>query len=216
MAKATTKKKENITIMLFDSSGQKKEINLDKELLEDRVKPQMVAQVVRVLLSREHSPIASTKTRGEVRGGGAKPWKQKGTGRARAGSIRDPHWVGGGVVHGPRGVKRKLHIPKSWSKKALRDVLRRIILEGNLAIFDKPPNLTKTKQFSEFLKKTDLKGRLLIVTAVNDHDLQKTARNISGVKITKVSNLDLLTVLRSEKILVEKSAFEKIKKGFEE
>lgn len=216
MAKATTKKKEKTTLTFFDSSGQKKEISLDKELLEDRVKPQMVAQVVRVLLSREHSPTASTKTRGEVRGGGAKPWKQKGTGRARAGSIRAPHWVGGGVVHGPRGVKRKLLIPKGWSKKALRDVLRRTILEGNLAIFEKPPHLTKTKQLSEFLKKTDLRGRLLIITSVKDPDLQKTARNISGVEIAEVSNLDLLTVLRSEKILVEQSAFEKIKKWFEE
>ena len=203
---------KTITLPLFTKTGEKSDYEISGELLISKTSPRFLAQVSRVLLSAEHQRAGFTKTRGEVRGGGAKPWKQKGTGRARQGSIRAPHWVGGGVVHGPRGNARELSIPKSWPTKAKVELIKSAILEKNVYISeDLNMDQPKTKKLSEFFSKIGLKGKLLIVTDTKNQNLAFSIRNIPEIRLVLLHNLNVLELLRAKQLLFTKGAFEKVK-----
>lgn len=204
---------KTIPIPLFDSEGKKREVEIDQETLQSKASDKLQALVVRVLLSKRHKATASTKTRAEVRGGGRKPWRQKGTGRARAGSIRAPHWVGGGVAHGPKPIARELKIPKKWKRLVLKELLKRLILEGSISLTEKL-SLTapKTKLAVAFLEKLEVKPKTLVVVAKPEEKVTKAFRNIPGVMLEPIENLKVIDILTNDHVLMEKEAFEKIRK----
>ena len=151
------------------------------------------------------------KNRSEVAGGGRKPWKQKGTGRARQGSIRSPQWRGGGVVFGPVPRSYSYKLPKKVRRLALRSALSAKVLEENFVVleglaFDAP----KTKDFLKVLKDLSIEKKALFVTAELDENVALSARNIPGVTVVTATGINVLDLLGHDKIVVTKAAVEKI------
>ena len=186
------------------------EMDLDPRIFESEVKGHLVHDVVRMQMARKRSGSASTKTRSMVRGGGAKPWRQKGTGRARAGTNRSPLWRGGGIVFGPHPRDYDLAIPKKVRKGALRSVLSLRKQEGRLWVlknldFDE----IKTKRFVEFLEIFDLKDALIVLDEKN-MAVERSARNIPGVKVLRVEGLNVYDILAHEQLVLVEKAVERI------
>ena len=162
-------------------------------------------QVLAQLASRR-AGTAKVKGRSEVRGGGKKPWKQKGTGRARAGSIRSPIWRGGGQIHGPQPRSYAYRLPRSARKTALRSALTQKARDGQVRVidgfsFDQP----KTKQMRELLGKLGLSS-VLIVTANSDNNLVLSARNLARVSVLPVAGLNVYDLLKYENLLISQDA----------
>ncbi len=191
--------------------GQQGEFEVKFELIENGRGTQAVHDTVVAYRAAQRMGTACTKTVGEVSGSNKKPWRQKGTGRARAGSNQSPLWPGGGVVFGPR--------PRDYSKKvngktkqlALRKALSERLKAGDVQVVEEfKLGSAKTKEFVEVLSKLDVKGTALVVDATIDKNVLLASRNIKGVEVTTADNLNTYQVLRSDKLLVTKSAFEKL------
>lgn len=172
---------------------------------------QAVHDVVVAYQAAQRSGTACTKTMGDVHGSGKKPWRQKGTGRARAGSFASPLWRGGGVVFGPK--------PRDYTKKAsqktrrfaLRKALTERLKSGDVRVVDQLTlDAPKTKKFMEILAKLDLKGTTLVVLPALDRNLSLAARNLRAVEITTGGLLNTYQVLRSDKLLFTRAAFESL------
>jgi large subunit ribosomal protein L4 len=163
-------------------------------------------------LNNQRQGNAATKTRAMVRGGGRKPWKQKGTGRARAGTIRSPLWVGGGVVFGPHPRKYTISMPRKVRRLALRSALTSKVNAGELVVLDDLSFAEiKTKNVVQFLnnfKADDTKS--LIVTAEANESVEKSARNIPGVKAIISGGLNVFDILHHDRVFVTKEAVAKI------
>ncbi len=188
-------------------------VQIKDEIANAPIKKHAVWETVKWQLAKRRRGTHSTKTRGEVRGGGRKPWPQKHTGRARQGSIRAPQWVGGGVVHGPKPRDYSYNLPKKVRKVALRSVIAGRLQEGNFIVvedfsFEKP----KTKQAVEFLKKLGLENTkvLLVVPSELDENTYLSFRNLPNVKVLPVEGLNVYDVLAYEKCVVFKSILPKI------
>jgi large subunit ribosomal protein L4 len=151
------------------------------------------------------------KNRSEVRGGGRKPWRQKGTGRARQGSIRSPQWRGGGIVFGPTPRSYSFKLPKKVRRLAIKSALSTKVLEENILILD---NLTlaapKTKEMVSVLKGLNIESKALIVTGDLNEAVALSARNIPGVSVVVADGINVLDVLNHDKLLMTKAAVEKI------
>jgi large subunit ribosomal protein L4 len=172
---------------------------------------QAVKEVIVAIRANQRQGTRSTKTRGEVRGGGKKPWRQKGTGRARAGSIRSPIWVGGGVVFGPR--------PQDFSKKVNQRVKA---LAFNRALFDRAAagelvvieSMTvpsaKTREVSKVISRIEPKGKLLLVDAPFSSETARAARNLSRVSLQEAAKLNVVDLSQHHKIIVSSSALQAI------
>ncbi len=175
------------------------------------VKSEVVHQVVTALRANLRQPLAHTKTRGEVRGGGKKPWKQKGTGRARQGSIRSPQWKGGGVVFGPRNDRNYTQkINKKVKNLALRMVLSDKAAAEKVKVLEElavPEN--KTKRLAEILKALALR-KVLIVTESKNEQIKRVARNLPNVEVAAADNLNVLELLAKTDLLLTTKAVEKI------
>lgn len=172
----------------------------------------LVYQVATSQLSNRRKSIAHTKTRGEVSGGGKKPWRQKGTGRARHGSSRSPIWVGGGVTFGPRNeINFKRTIPKNIKRKALLEILQEKEKSNNIIIVSEI-KAAKTKEAKEFLKKNSVLESVLVVLSELDKQTILAFRNIPKVKTIQAKDLNCLDVLTFKKILLTKDCLEEIKK----
>ncbi len=200
-------------IDLYNLSREKVgEVELKDEVFNGPVKPHLFYEVVKWQLAKRRRGTASTKTRAEVSGGGRKPWRQKGLGRARAGSIRSPLWRGGGVVFGPKPRDYSYPLPKKVRKAALRSALSLRYKEGKLILldgFDLPQ--IKTKLFVEAMEKLGLKGeKVLIVTDGKDEVLEKSARNVPWAKVLRCEGLNVYDVLNYHHLLILKSALPKI------
>lgn len=151
------------------------------------------------------------KNRSEVAGGGRKPWKQKGTGRARQGSIRSPQWRGGGVVFGPVPRSYSYKLPKKVRRLALRSALSAKVLEQNFIVLESLMlDAPKTKDFLKVLKDLSIEKKALFVTAELDENVAKSARNIPGVSVVSATGINVLDLLGHDKIVVTKAAVEKI------
>jgi large subunit ribosomal protein L4 len=151
------------------------------------------------------------KNRSEVAGGGRKPWKQKGTGRARQGSIRSPQWRGGGVVFGPVPRSYSYKLPKKVRRLALRSALSAKVLEENFVVLEGLTfNAPKTKDFLKVLKDLSIEKKALFVTAELDENVALSARNIPGVSVVTATGINVLDLLGHDKIIVTKAAVEKI------
>ncbi len=190
-------------------------INLPSEIFEVRWHPDLVHQVVVAQLANRRKNIAHTKTRGEVRGGGRKPWVQKGTGRARHGSIRSPLWKGGGVVFGPR--KEKIYakkINKKMKRLALFSLLSKKQVDNELKVVDHLKlEEAKTKKVANILKNFFDKKSVTVsfVVSKNNKDFSKAARNIPGVIVLKANSLDLYNLLTHKYLFFEKGAIDDLK-----
>ncbi|ACA42057.1 50S ribosomal protein L4 [Lysinibacillus sp. fkY74-1] len=151
------------------------------------------------------------KNRSEVAGGGRKPWRQKGTGRARQGSIRSPQWRGGGIVFGPTPRSYSYKLPKKVRRLALKSALSAKVVEQNFLVLDALTLAApKTKEFTKILKDLSLEKKSLFVTADLDENVALSARNIPGVTVLTANGINVLDLLGHEKVVFTKSAVEKV------
>src|SRR5690625_4054709 len=152
----------------------------------------------------------AVKNRSEVRGGGRKPWRQKGTGRARQGSIRSPQWVGGGVVFGPTPRSYKYQLPKKVRQLALKSALSSKVKEDNVVVLEELDfKAPKTKEVINMLSALDVDNKVLIVTSENDENLIRSTNNLKKVKVITVNNMNVLDLLMHDKLILTKDAAEK-------
>ncbi|NIA09793.1 MAG: 50S ribosomal protein L4 [Nitrospiraceae bacterium] len=187
-------------------------VNLSGDICEFPLKREMISDVVRWQLARRRQGTHATKTRGEVRGGGRKPWAQKHTGRARQGSIRSPQWVGGGIVFGPQPRDYSFNIPKKVRKSALKSVFAARLNNGSVHViehlaFDKP----KTSQALDVLNNLNLKDKtVLIVMDGFDKNSYLSFRNLPNVKVIDVQGINVYDMLAFDVCLFTKSALSKL------
>jgi large subunit ribosomal protein L4 len=187
------------------------ELEVKFEVIENGKGTQAVHDVVTAYRAAQRSGTACTKTAGEVQGSNKKPWKQKGTGRARAGSFRSPLWRGGGVVFGPKPRDFSKKVNGSTKKLALRKALGERLKAGDVTIVsDFKLAAPKTKEFLNALNALDIDGTTLIVADGKDENLLRSSRNVSYVEVTTGDELNTYQVLRSDKLVFTRGAFEKV------
>ena len=187
------------------------ELEVKFPLIEDGRGTQAVHDAVVAYNAAQRSGTACTKNVGEVAGTNKKPWRQKGTGRARAGSFQSPLWVGGGVVFGPKPRDFSKKVSKKTKQLALRKALSERLKAGDvLVVDDLKLESPKTKEFIGVISKLELKGTTLIVSAAVDKNLMLASRNLEKVTLTTSDSLNTYDVLRPDKLVFTKSAFEKV------
>lgn len=201
-------KTTGLTAQLFDITGKSQgTMTLPKEIFGQKINENLITQAIRVYFTNQTPHAAHTKTRSEVRGGGKKPWRQKGTGRARAGSIRSSIWVGGGKALGPRKRDVKLTLPKKMKKAALTSALSQKAKDGQIKVITsltiKEP---KTKIIANLVNKLSPGSRTLIVTEKTDKNLKLASRNIQKVSVNSFSNLNAFEVIKNNQLLISKEA----------
>jgi large subunit ribosomal protein L4 len=186
------------------------ELDVKFELIENGKGTQAVHDTVVAYNAAQRSGTACTKSAGEVQGSNKKPWKQKGTGRARAGSVRSPLWAGGGVVFGPKPRDFSKKVSKKTRALSLRKALSERLKAGDVVVVDDLKlSSPKTKDFAGVISALELKGTTLIVAAA-DKNLTLASRNLEKVLLTTGDSLNTYDVLRSDKLLFTKSAFETV------
>ena len=193
------------------NGAQQGELEVKFQLVEGGRGTQAVHDTVVAYQAAQRMGTACTKTVGEVSGSNKKPWRQKGTGRARAGSHQSPLWAGGGVVFGPRPRDFAKKVNARTKQLALRKALTERLKSGDVQVVaDLKLDSPKTKGFTAILSKLDVKGTALVVDAAIDNNVRLASRNLQGVEVTTADNLNTYQVLRPNKLLVTKSAFEKL------
>jgi len=185
------------------------ELELNDEIFGAPVNTALMHQAVVTYLANQRQGTAATKTRAAVRGGGRKPWRQKGTGRARHGSIRSPIWVGGGVTFGPQPRDYRRAMPKKARRQALKSALSSKVAAGSLIVvdelkFDEP----KTRRMVEVLNNLQVQGKALVVTAGEGRNVVLSARNLPGIDTIRAQDLNTYAVLNSEQLILTKEAVE--------
>jgi large subunit ribosomal protein L4 len=205
-----------LSVYKIDGTETKEMIDLPSAIFEIEPNHHLIYQAVRTFLSNQRQGTHKTKERGEVRGGGKKPWKQKGRGTARAGTTRSPIWVGGGSVHGPRPHLYKLTMTKKSAQLARKSALSLKAKNGEIMVvedinFEKP----KTKDFSSMLKSLKLDGKKVLMLTVKENDnVYKSGRNITKVNVLNASNAATYDLVNNQLILIQKSAVEELCKPF--
>ena len=200
---------------LFNKEGQQVgDIQLNEQVFGVEVNKYALHQVVVAQLANKRQGTQSAKTRSEVRGGGIKPWRQKGTGRARQGSIRAPQWIKGGVVFAPKPRDYRMSIPKSMRRVAMLSALTSKVQNDEMVVLD---SLTleapKTKEVVKMLNAFNAK-KTLIVTAEANETVYKSARNIEGVAVLPVNNINVYDLLKYPKVIMTKDAVSKIEEVY--
>ena len=202
-------------IEIIDIQRQKvAEMEVDDQLLNATDKAHLVYDVVRWQLACRRSGTADTKERSEVSGGGKKPWKQKGTGRARAGHSRSPLWRGGGTVFGPHPRDYSYRLPKKVREAGLIAALSSKFREEKLVVLDRfGLEGIRTRRFQEVLKTLGISSALIVIDGP-DETLEKSARNVPGVQILRVQGLNVHDILRHEHLVFLRSSLEKVERNF--
>ena len=187
------------------------EVDLSDELFGIEPNTHAIHQVVRLQRAAGRAGTAATKTRSEVRGGGVKPWRQKGTGRARIGSIRAPHWRGGGTVFGPKPRSYGFRVPKKLRRLAFRSALSAAARSERVTVIeDFALDTPSTRTGAEILGRLELDGRVMIVVADDDLNLEKSFRNLSNVETFLPTELNTYDLLRFDNLLFLKGALERL------
>lgn len=202
-------------LAVFNVNGEQVgDIELDERVFAAPIRPDLMHQVVLMYLAGQRQGTHDTKGRSEVRGGGRKPWRQKGTGRARQGSTRAPQWKGGGVVFGPTPRSHKFRLPKKVRRLALYSALSSKVDGGKVLVLDKLelPE-AKTKHVAALLKQFQL-SKALIVDAEAQSATSLSARNIQGVKYVGVNGVNVYDVLRHDTLVLTKDAILKVQEVF--
>jgi large subunit ribosomal protein L4 len=199
------------TLAVYDIANQKvSDLEVDERVFGVEIKPSLFYDAVRHDLATQRKGTAATKNRTLVRGGGAKPWKQKGTGRARAGTRRSPLWRGGGTIFGPMPRSYGFPLPKKVKKAALRAALSLKRQEGKLIVLDSfPLEGFKTQKVLEVLKKFQIENAL-IVTDEKNPLLERSARNIPGLQVLRHIGLNVYDILNHEHLILLKPAVQRI------
>ncbi|MGQ9646765.1 MAG: 50S ribosomal protein L4 [Thermodesulfobacteriota bacterium] len=189
------------------------DVELNDQVFGVKSNPALLYEAVRMNLACQRKGSAATKNRALVRGGGAKPWRQKGTGRARAGSRRSPLWRGGGTIFGPMPREYAFSLPKKQRKAALRAALSLKRQEEKLIVLDEfPLNGFRTKQVLRFLKRFNVEDAL-IVTSEKNIFLERSARNIPGVEVLRADELNVYDILNHQHLILLSSVLPRIEGG---
>ena len=201
---------------VYDISGKKVDtIELNEQVFGIEPNEAIVHSVITNYLANQRQGTQSTKTRAEVRGGGRKPWRQKGTGRARQGSIRAPHWIKGGIALGPKPRNYTYRINKKEKKLAVRSILSSKVVENNIVVVNKFDfDEIKTREMAESLKNLKVDSKALIVIADKDEKVQKSARNIEGVRTTSAATINAYDLLNYKKLVITVDAVKKLEEVY--
>ena len=203
-------------IDVYDINGKKvKELELNEAVFGIEPNEAVVHSVLVNFLANQRQGTQSTKTRSEVSGGGRKPWRQKGTGRARQGSIRAPQWIKGGIALGPKPRSYKYTVNKKERQLAVKSVLSSKVLENELVVVDSLPlNDIKTKEMVKALSNLKVEGKALIMLPEKNEKVQKSARNIEGVKTTLVETINVYDLLKYNKLVVTEDTIKKLEEVY--
>lgn len=195
------------SVTVYNTEGQAVgEMELNEKVFGAEINPALMHDAVVMYLANQRVGTASTKTRAEVRGGGRKPWRQKGLGRARHGSIRSPIWVGGGVVFGPKPRDYRQKMPRKARRQALRSALSAKVKAGELVVLDRLelPE-AKTRLMAGVLKNLQAE-KALVVTAEADEKVYRSSRNLPGVETGIAKDLNVYQVLKYPKLIMTRDA----------
>ena len=191
------------------------DIELNEAIFGIEVNEHVVYEVVKNHLANRRQGTQSAKTRAEVRGGGRKPWRQKGTGRARQGSIRAPQWKGGGVVFAPKPRSYRYSVPKKVRRLAMRSVLTSKVLEGVLRVLDALTiDAFSTKKAKEILKNLNLETKTIIVLSEGNEKIVKSFANLPKVETVVVDYMNVYDLLRFDNLVIVKDALSKIEEVY--
>jgi len=201
---------------LYSMSGEViGDIELDDNIFGIEINKDVMHLTVLNQLANQRQGTQSTKTKSEVRGGGIKPWRQKGTGRARQGSIRSAQWIKGGIVLGPKPRSYKYTLPKKVKRLALKSALSTKVSENEIIVLDKLSfENIKTKQMTNVLSKLKVDSSVLIVIEGKNDSVEKSARNIPGVKTALVNTVNVFDILKYDKFIITKDAVSKVEEVY--
>lgn len=189
------------------------QLELKEDIFAVPVKPHVMHEVVLYQLAKRRSGTAKVKGRSEVAGGGKKPWRQKGTGRARSGTSRSPIWRGGGIIHGPQPRSYDMRVPKKVRRLALKMALTQKLLDRELTVLDQfQLEQIKTRDFAALLNRFEL-GKTLIVIPSHDEKVVKSARNIPNVKVLRSEGLNVYDLLNYHNLLLTRETVGKIEES---
>jgi large subunit ribosomal protein L4 len=190
------------------------EIDLNDLIFNREVKNYVLHEVVRQQRAARRNGTASTKTRKDVRGSGAKPWRQKGTGRARAGTRKSPIWRGGGTTFGPKPRDYSFKLNRKVKQQAVAMALSARYQEGNLVVLDDfTLEAIKTKEFVSIMEVLELNNALIVVDSENE-ELSKSSRNVPGYKVMKTDGVNVYDILLHEKLVLLQPAIERLEERF--
>ena len=203
-------------IDVYNIEGKKvSDIELSEAIFGIEPNETVVHSVVVNYMANQRQGTQSTKTRAEVRGGGRKPWRQKGTGRARQGSIRAPQWIKGGIALGPKPRDYRYTVNKKERRLALRSVFSSKVLENELVVVDSLQlKEIKTKEVARILSNLKVEGKAVILLPEKDEIVQKSARNIEGIKTSLVNTINAYDLLKYKKLILTVDAVKKIEEVY--
>lgn len=210
-------KSRSVTSKVWDIRGVSLgSVALPGEIFGQKPNDELLAQAIRVGVNNNKGHFGSTKTRAEVRGGGAKPWRQKGTGNARAGSRRSPLWVGGGQIFGPKHRDAKLILPKKMRRKALLLALSAKFKSGDVKVISNLEKIEpKTKLVASLFNKLAIKGSTIVVVSRDSEDgiknIKLAGRNIGQVSVTDPANLNAYQIISHQNVVFSREAISKFK-----
>ena len=204
------------SIDVYNVKGKKvSTVDLKEEIFGIEPNEAVVHSVLVNYLANQRQGTQSTKTRAEVRGGGRKPWRQKGTGRARQGSIRAPQWIKGGIALGPKPRSYKYTVNKKERRLAIKSLLSSKVLENELKVVDTLAfDEIKTKQMVSALKSLKLEGKTLILLPEKNENVQKSARNIEGVKTLLVNTINVYDLLKYKNLVITLDTVKKLEEVY--
>ena len=203
-------------IDVYDIQGKKvSTVDLKDEIFGIEPNEAVVHSVLVNFLANQRQGTQNTKTRAEVRGGGRKPWRQKGTGRARQGSIRAPQWIKGGIALGPKPRSYKYTVNKKEKRLAIKSCLSSKVLEKELTVVDSLPlKEIKTKEMVKALNNLKVEGKTLILLPEKNETVQKSARNIEGVKTTLVNTINVYDLLKYKNLVITLDTVKKLEEVY--
>jgi large subunit ribosomal protein L4 len=204
------------SIDVYNIEGKKvKSLDLKEEIFGIEPNEAVVHSVLVNYLANQRQGTQSTKTRAEVRGGGRKPWRQKGTGRARQGSIRAPQWIKGGIALGPKPRSYKYRVNKKERQLAIKSLLSSKVLENNLVVVDKFDfKEIKTKQMADAMKNLKVDATALVVLPSNNEIVQKSARNLADVRTSSVNTINVFDLLKYKKLVLTVDTIKKLEEVY--
>ena len=204
------------SIDVYNVEGKKvKTVDLKEEIFGIEPNEAIVHSVLVNYLANQRQGTQSTKTRAEVRGGGRKPWRQKGTGRARQGSIRAPQWIKGGIALGPKPRSYKYSVNRKEKQLAIKSLLSSKVLENDLVVVDKFDfKEIKTKQMVTAMKNLKVEDKAFIVLPTNNEIVQKSARNLENVKTGSVNTINVYDLLRYKKLVLTVDTIKKLEEVY--
>ncbi|NLK44754.1 MAG: 50S ribosomal protein L4 [Tissierellia bacterium] len=203
-------------VNVYNMLGEKvREIELDENIFGIEVNQHVVYEVVKNQLANRRQGTQSAKTRAEVRGGGRKPWRQKGTGRARQGSIRAPHFTGGGVAFAPKPRDYSYKVPKKVKRLAMKSALTSKVLNNEIIVIDEIKfDAPKTKEMVNFLNNIKADKKALIVMGEKSENVIKSARNIPSVQTALVNTLNVYDILKYNSFIITEDAVKKVEEVY--